>query len=38
MGFNNPYALLMRRQQARQLGIASIYDLAATCADLPTLR
>ncbi|MET4104980.1 glycine betaine ABC transporter substrate-binding protein [Hymenobacter sp. UYP22] len=28
LGFNNTYALLMRRQQARQLGIASISDLS----------
>ncbi|QKG56471.1 ABC transporter permease subunit [Hymenobacter sp. BRD128] len=27
LGFNNAYCLLMRRQQARQLGIASISDL-----------
>ncbi|MDF7811346.1 ABC transporter permease/substrate-binding protein [Hymenobacter sp. YC55] len=29
LGFNNTYALLMRRQQAAQLGIASISDLGA---------
>ncbi|SNR31295.1 ABC transporter permease/substrate-binding protein [Hymenobacter mucosus] len=29
IGFNNTYALLMRRQQAQQLGIASITELGA---------
>ncbi|WP_460621284.1 ABC transporter permease/substrate-binding protein [Hymenobacter tenuis] len=29
LGFNNTYALLMRRQQARQLGIATVSELSA---------
>ena len=29
IGFNNAYALMMRRAQARQLGIHTISDLAA---------
>ncbi|WBA42838.1 ABC transporter permease/substrate-binding protein [Hymenobacter canadensis] len=29
LGFNNTYALLMRRQQARELGISSISELSA---------
>ena len=29
LGFNNTYALLMRRQQARELGISSISELGA---------
>jgi osmoprotectant transport system permease protein len=29
LGFNNTYALLMRRQQAQQLGISSISELSA---------
>jgi osmoprotectant transport system permease protein len=27
IGFNNAYALMMRRQQARELGLNSISDL-----------
>ena len=29
LGFNNTYALLMRRQQAEQLGISSVSELSA---------
>ncbi|MBF9221724.1 ABC transporter permease/substrate-binding protein [Hymenobacter ruricola] len=29
LGFNNTYALLMREQQARQLGVASVSELGA---------
>lgn len=33
LGFNNSYALMMRREQARRLGIASISDVRRYLAD-----